>query len=186
MSDQRQQSGMATASSPDSTPIWCLNAAGSHAELTTRHWFWGRNAFTVTPAQGQTSEMSEQDARFMLEFRVVTNKRESVGGSIRAQHFTKIGYARFEALAEIEVDGCVTQGKLLLADYGSITDGQVGARRFGVISMRLSRDFLAQGEWSWRRMLIGPHADLYAHLEWRLPDATSAQFTKAHEKRPDL
>jgi hypothetical protein len=182
MSERQDQSRIATVTPSNPTSTWSLHAAGSHAELCTRHWFWGRRAFTITPLQGQIPEMAQFDAPFVLTFQVNSNNRGPVAGTIRAQRLTKTGYARFEALAEIDVGGRVTTSKLLLSDYGRVIDGQGGVRRFGTISLRLPREFLAQAEWSWPRMLTGPHADLYAHLEWRSCDAAGAPFTRQRER----
>lgn len=167
MIEQRQQSEMRVVTSPPPLPAWRLHAEGGHAELSTRHWFWGRRVLEVTTTAGQISDMSEADPRLALQLQIIRDNGAAVTGSVRAHRFMPVGYGRFEATAEIEVDRRTAKGELRLHDYGAADGGQGGMRRFATISMRIGREFVTQADWSWPRMLIGAHADLYAELEWR-------------------
>ena len=148
--------------------VWQLHAAGSHAELSTRHWFWGRRAFTVALRDGELTDLSKSSGRLVLMFDVVPKKGEAVRGSIRVEGLTRSGYARYAAVAEIDIDGLVTSAPLLLSDYGGVSEAHGVERRFGVLSVRLPRACLVSRQWSWPRLMMGPHVDLYAHVEWRV------------------
>jgi hypothetical protein len=147
---------------------WQLDAAASHGELATRHWFRGRQSVPIELMSGQLVEDELGGAELMLQFRMAARRGAAVQAMLRARTLVRAGTAWLAGEGDLRVDVQSAQLRVRVHDLGGAATGNSG-RRFLTVAGEVD-GALPGLRRLWRGPGSGDRVDFHMHTEWVADD----------------
>lgn len=144
--------------------VWEIDRAASHGEVSTRHWFWGRQAGSLEPVDGRMVRRGNEWTGLSVVVRSAARDGASVMVEFHAAGFRPDDYGRFTVAGEFRIDGVACDVELRLHDLGTSAATNAPARRFATIAGDMV--FPSGARRIWSRAVTGPHLTVFAHTEW--------------------